>query len=137
MSLVQVNDLKEFDRVTTKVKVTNVGESDVDGGKKMKQEVTVGDKTGYARVTLWESDVGKLGLGFCYQLNRFVVRIFMGRKYLSWPPNGASVYAIDDIGDVDETLLNEEKTETLVAAKVVGVYGMKNFYACIFARKEM
>ena len=67
VSLVQLNDLKEFDRVTTKVKVTNVGESDVvGGGKKMKQEVTVGDKTGYARVTLWESDVGKLGLGVCY-----------------------------------------------------------------------
>ena len=48
-------------------------------------------KTEYASVTLWESDVGKLGLGFCYQLNRFVVRIFMARKYLPLPPNGASV----------------------------------------------
>ena len=136
VSLIELNDLKEFDRATTKVKVTNVGKSDVvGGGKKMKQEVTVGDKTGYARVTLWESDVGKLGLGYCYQLNRFVVRIFMGRKYLSWPPNGASVYAIDDIGDVDETSLDEEKTEILVAAKVVGVYDMEKFYACIFCKK--
>ena len=50
-------------------------ESDVVGGGK--KQVTVGDKTGYVRVTLWESDEGRLGLGFCYQLNCFVVRIFM------------------------------------------------------------
>ena len=136
VSLAQISELNEFDRVTTKVKVTNVSETNVvGGGKKKKQEVTVGDKTGNARVTVWESDIGKLAVGFSYQLNRFVVRIFMGRKYLSWPPNGASTYAIDDIGDVDETLLDGETTETLVAAKVVGVYDMEKYYACIFCKK--
>ena len=34
--------------------MTNVSESDVGGGKK-KQEVTVGDKSGYARVTFLTS----------------------------------------------------------------------------------
>lgn len=48
----------------------------------------------------------------------------MGRKYLSWPPNAGSIYSIDDIGDADETLLDSEKTETLVAAKVAGVHEM-------------
>ena len=28
----------------------------------------------------WESDIGKLAVGFYYQLNRFVVQIFIGRK---------------------------------------------------------
>lgn len=51
----------------------------------------------------------------------------MGRKYLSWPPNGVSVYSIDDIGHVDEMLLNSEKTETLVAAKVGGVHEMETY----------
>ena len=120
--------------VTTKVKVTKILVKVIWFGGGKKQEVTVGDKTGCVRVTLWESDVGKLGLGFCYPLlNRFVVQIFMGRKYLSWP-NGASVYAIDDIGGVDKTLLDEEKTETLVAAKVVGVYDMENL-ECFFCKK--
>ena len=50
-----------------------------------------------------------------------------GEKYLSWPPNGASVYSIDDIGHVDEMLLNSEKTETLVAAKVGGVHEMETY----------
>ena len=32
------------------------------------------------KVTVWESDIGKLAVGFCHQLNRFVVQIFIERK---------------------------------------------------------
>ena len=99
----------------------------------------VGDKNGYVRVTLWESDihVGMPAVGFSYQLNQFVVRTFMGRKCLSWPPYGASVHSIDDIDDVDKTLLDSETIETRVAAKLVGVCKMEKYYPCIFAAKEM
>ena len=41
--------------------------------------------------------------------------------------------AIDDIGDVDETLLDGKKTEILVAAKVVGVCDMENFMRALNA----
>jgi hypothetical protein len=61
VSLSEVDNLEEFDRVTVKVEVTNASESGVVGGDKKKQEVTVGDKSGYARVTLWELDIGKVG----------------------------------------------------------------------------
>lgn len=60
-------------------------------------------------MTLWESDIVKLGLGLYYQPNQFSVWVFMGRKHLSWPPNGGSVYPVDDIGDiVDDTLVDSE-----------------------------
>ena len=49
-------------------------------------------------------------------------------------PNGASVYAIDDIGDVDETLLDEEKTKTWYPRRLV--FDMEKFYACIFCKKR-
>ena len=37
-----------------------VGEGDVIGGGKKKQEITVGDTSGNVKVTLWEGDTGKL-----------------------------------------------------------------------------
>ena len=95
----------------------------------------VGDKSGYVRVTLWESDIGTPAVGFFYQLNQFVVRIFTGRKCLSWPPYGASVHSIDNIGDMDKTLLDSETTETRVAARLVGVCEMEKYYQCIFCSK--
>ena len=45
----------------------------------------------------------------------------MGRKNLSWPPNGGSVYAIEDIGDVIDDIVDDDKMGTIVAAKVIGV----------------
>ena len=39
----------------------------------------------------------------------------MGRKHLSWPPNGGLVYAIDDIGNVADGMVDNEKIETLVS----------------------
>lgn len=66
VTLSEVNKLNELDRVTAQVKVTNVSGSDVvESGKK--QAGGDGDQSGYARVTLWESDIGKLGVGICYQ----------------------------------------------------------------------
>ena len=44
--------MNEVNRITAKVKVTKVGESDIIGDGKKKQEITVGDKSGNARVTL-------------------------------------------------------------------------------------
>ena len=55
----------------------------------------------------------------------------MGQRHLSWPPNGGSVHAIDDISNVDDTV-DDEKIETLVAAKVIGVHKVDTYYVCIF-----
>ena len=64
-----MRDMNEVNWITAKVKVTKVGESDIIGDGKKKQEITVGDKSGNARVTLWKSDIEKPGLSLCYQLN--------------------------------------------------------------------
>ena len=54
----------------------------------------------------------------------------MSRRHPSWPPNGESVYVIN-ISNVDDTVDNE-KIETLVAAKVIGAHEVDTFYVCIF-----
>jgi hypothetical protein len=43
--------------------------SDVVGGGKNKQEVTIGDKSGYAKVTLGETDIGKLNIVTCSRVS--------------------------------------------------------------------
>ena len=132
ISLSEVKDKNEFDQITARVKVTKVGESDVVGGGKRKQEITVDDTSENAKVTLWEGDIGKLVLGSCY---RFVVQASMGRKHLSWPPNGGPVYVIDHIGNVVHDTVGDEKIETLVAANVIGVHEVDTYYVCIFCKK--
>lgn len=107
-----------------------VGEGDIIGGGKKKQEITVSEK--------WKCQGDLMGrqhreacTSSCYQLNQFVVWVFMGRRHLSWPPNSESMYDIDDVSNVDDTVDNE-KIETLVAAKVIGVHEVDTFYVCIF-----
>lgn len=55
---------------------------EVSAGKK-KQDVLVGDSTGVARVTVWESEIGKLEEGGSYRLTGMIVREFKGKKFLS------------------------------------------------------
>ena len=100
----------------------------------------VRDKNGYVRV------ITSVGVRYREAWSRFWLSIesFCGANFygeeilvLATNFNGASVYAISDIGDVDETLLDGEKTETLIyiAAKIVGVYDMEKYYASIFCKK--
>ena len=67
-----------------------------------KQEVTIADRTDGALLTLWESDVQTLDIGFSYQFNRLIVCSYHGNRQLSLPATGASVDLIDNIGDIAE-----------------------------------
>ena len=70
------------------------------GDGKKKQEVEVADGSDVGNMVLWEGDIGKLEDGVSYQLNRFKVRSFKGKNFLSMPPCGTSIHMIEDIGAV-------------------------------------
>lgn len=80
------------------------------------------------------ANVGKLQIGQSYQLIRFVIRMFIGRKYLSWPPSAASIHQIDDIGEVREAGRGDDGN--LVTAVVVGVLEMESHYSCKVTKKH-
>lgn len=70
------------------------------GDGKKKQEVEVADGSDVGNMVLWEGDIGKLEDGVSYQLNRFKVRSFKGKNFLSMPPCETSIHMIEDIGAV-------------------------------------
>ena len=52
-----------------------VGEGDVIGGGKKKQEITVSDTSGNVKVTRWEGNIGKLALAHVTSLTNLLFRI--------------------------------------------------------------
>ena len=87
----QVSTLTEYERVNAKVKVLVCEKPIVFASGKTKQEVTVGDESGTACVTLWEENVDKLKQGECYQLKGFVIREYGGKKFLAFGREGSEV----------------------------------------------
>lgn len=62
------------------------------------------DSTGSATLTLWGDDINMLIEGKSYQMNRLVVRSFLGKNHLSMPPSGATIEEIDDLENVIPTI---------------------------------
>lgn len=55
--LKQLEELVAFQRVMVEVKALHEEEAmEVSGGKKNKQDISVGDSSGTARLTVWESE---------------------------------------------------------------------------------
>ena len=131
----ELQEKEDGDRVIVQVKVIKVREEETVGDGKKKQEVEVADGSDVGNVVLWEGDIGKLEDGVSYQLNRFKVRSFRGKNFLSMPPCGASILMIEDIGAVAQGDPNDDDLETLVAARVLGVHQFESFYSCFFCKK--
>ncbi len=99
--LAHIPFITNFQKVAVHTKVLKFAETmTVTGGKK-KQEVTIGDHTSTARVTLCEQHIGSLKDGSSYNLKNFVVREYASIKYLSMPREGWEILPIDDIGDFE------------------------------------
>ena len=134
--LKQLQDKEDCDRVIVRVKVVKVREEETVGDGKRKQDVEVADESDIGNVVLWEGDVGKLEDSVSYQLNRFKVRSFKGKNFLSMPPCGGSIQMIEDIGAVAQGDANDNNdVEMLVAARVMGVHQFESFYSCLFCKK--
>lgn len=127
---------EEYDKVTVRIKVIKLHDPQTVGTGKIKQDVTIADATAKATLTLWESNVKKLDNQKSYQLNRVIVRIFMGKHHLSIPPSGSSIDEISDVEDLSiDTDSSEEEEESVVAATIVGVQQLERNFHCMNCKK--
>ena len=67
ISLDQLPDLDQFQRVSVTVKALRVDDPQQIPSGKMKQDVLVGDSTGTTRLTLWEEEIGSMDEDSSYQ----------------------------------------------------------------------
>lgn len=121
------------------IKVEEPGE--VPGGK-VKQDITVADDTGCARLTIWEAEIGRIESGKSYHLSGMIVREFRGHKFLSTSIDHTSdIVAIDDIGEVSETDIysgedsggdaGRSVQRRVCDARVVGVLNLDRYPGCL------
>ncbi len=105
-------------------------------GTKTKQDVVVADETAKSTVTLWENDVNSLKQGKSYQLNRLEVRMYMGKKHLSFP--SLSKDEISNIDVIDSyTSSSDEDEEQLQCVSVSGIRELQSFHQCIHCYKSV
>lgn len=83
--------MNDYDKVTVTVKILTVLPPETIGNKKTKQELFVSDATVAANLTIWQKDINSFKAGLSYQLNRFSVCSYRGKRHLSFPPSGASL----------------------------------------------
>ena len=136
ISLSQLNDLHEHERVTVRVTIVKV--YDVQKvGTKTKQDVLVADTTGKATITLWEADINSLQEERSYQLSRLEIREFMGKKRLSFPPASKSIDEISDIESIECNPSSDEDEEQLHTVTVSAIKDLESVYRCINCNKNM
>ena len=66
------------------------------------EDIIIADSSGTSKVPVWEGYVDLLEVGSSYSLTNFVVREYVGSKYLSMPREGAQFKMIDSIGSVQQ-----------------------------------
>ena len=105
----QVNDCEIYDKVTVTAKVTTMHEA-VQLTEKRKQDVSISDASGSAKLVLWEEDIDCVRAGKSYVMKNLIVRVYLGSKYLS---KGVStnIQQISDIGIMSSTSSTSDSAE--------------------------
>ena len=136
ISLSEVTNQDEYERVSVRAQVFKVEPPETVGSGKKKQEISIGDKSAVANLTLWQGDINTLEVGQSYQFNRVVVRSYRGKRHLSYPPYGASVLKIDDIGEIADDSYELDSEDTLIqSATVIGVHKLEQIYNCFYCKR--
>ena len=89
MKLKDIDTRNTFDKVCVDAKVSNPAKV---SGNYTKQDITLADSDGVAKIVLWQNDVGKLTEGKSYSFTNVVVRSYQGTKYLSMPKGRRCLY---------------------------------------------
>ena len=133
ITLDQLDELSDYQRVTVAVKAIRVDEPVHVVGGKRKQEILLSDSSGKSKFTLWEGDIGKISDGESYTLRNVTVWSYNGRKYLAMPRENAAVETVSDIGSVHPEEEDEKREESLVLhnAQVVSVGMLEIYYPCM------
>ena len=128
-NVADIDSCNNYDKVSISGKVIRV-QSPVKLARGLtKQDVTLADKTGAIKVTLWQNFVGCLQDESRYELTNLNVRTYKYEKYLSVPKEGAGIHEISDIGPVAEDDLPDETTE-IMGVKIVGAV-VTSYNACL------
>ena len=108
----QVNDCEIYDKVTVTAKVTTMHEA-VQLTEKRKQDVSISDASGSAKLVLWEEDIDCVRAGKSYIMKNLIVGVYLGPKYLS---KGVStnIQQISDIGIMSSTSSTGDSAEELL-----------------------
>ena len=112
------------------VKVTDTKDATHIAGK-LKQDVSVADDSGTARVSVWELNVNTLVTHGSYWLENFMVREFQGTKYLTMAKEGSDIITIDDIGAVAEKPDKEDELWVIKNVTVAGVPYFDTYKSCL------
>lgn len=133
LTLDQLHTVMTFQRVVCMVKVLSMDIEMVVAGGLHKQDCVIGDATGTAKLTLWESEVNTVEEGLSYRLSGVVVREYRGVKSLSTSKDNSKIEGVEDIGEVCAVSGEEfDKTNIVENVRVGGVNMMENFnYACM------
>ena len=136
ISLDQLPDLEQFQRVSVTIKALRVDDPQQIPTGKMKQDIIIGDSTGTTRLTLWEEEIGSMDEDSSYQLKGVTVRHFRGKRFLSTSKGISCIIKADDIGSVDEQEeedydISDSTTSTVKNAQIVGVLDMQTYSSCV------
>ena len=121
-----------------RVKVIMSNDPQTVGNGKTKQDVIIADATAKSTLVLWESKVQTLVNHKSYQLNRVLVRVFMGKHHLTLPPTGSTVAEISDVENLHvDTDSSEEEDESVMGATVTGVQTLDRNFSCMNCKKTV
>ena len=109
-----------------------------DKGCLLKQDFTLADSTAATRAVLWEEKVACIELHQSYKFSNATVRQFNQKKYVSLSAN-CRIEKIDDIGDVDSTLLidQHESPCRLIKGEIITVIRHDTYSACRMCKSKL
>ena len=90
IKLKDINSRNTNDKVCVDAKVLSVSQPAKVSGNYTKQDITLADSDGVAKMVLWQNDIGKLTEGKTYHFTNVGIRSYQGTKYLSMPKEGAA-----------------------------------------------
>ena len=80
IALDQLESKNTFEKVTVTIKAIHLEEPVKVAGGLQKQDVTIADSHGAAKLTLWEADIGKISENKSYQLSNVIVHTYQQQK---------------------------------------------------------
>ena len=114
------------------MKVIEVSGTKKVGNGLQKQNCVIADSTGSCTIILWEDMLVK---GVSYKLSGMIVRVYQGEKYLSVPKDDFGVEILDDIGEVLEKIVEEERE--IKGGIVVGVKYLDSYMSCYSCKEKV
>ena len=128
ITLDRLTTKNDFDRVSVIAKVIRISET---------AKVSIADSTGAVKLTLWETNIGKVTEDTSYQFSNMLVQSYQGFKYLSMPKEGGSITEYHtDIGEVADDDHGQADT-TIHAAEVAAVIALDSYAACIACKSKV